>query len=74
MTINGNQLNTERIDDFKEIKKKRGPLGSMPRCSNEPVNLGEICKKRQYLEKLEQIFKFEFLIFLMMNWAIILRL
>ncbi len=61
LIINGNQLNTERIDDFKEIKEKRGPLGSMPRCSNEPVNLGDICKKRQYLEKIGTDFQIRIL-------------
>ena len=49
-----NQIKVQRkqLEDFVEDKRKQGPLGSIPRCSNSPVALGSACIKKQYAEML----------------------
>ena len=51
------KINTQKINFFIEKKDKQGPLESIPRCSNAPVSLGAECKKRQYLEEIENSIK-----------------
>ena len=54
LTLNGKKINTQKINFFIEKKGgKQGPLESIPRCSNAPVSLGAECKKKQYLEEIE---------------------
>ncbi len=50
--LNGNLIPIQKIDDFQEEKQKQGPLGSVPRCSNEPVPFGLDCLKNQFSESL----------------------
>ena len=50
--INGKKINTKETDSFIEIKKRQGPLESIPRCSNAPVSLGSKCEKKQYIEEI----------------------
>ena len=54
MTLNGKKIDTQKINFFIEKKEKQGPLESIPRCSNAPVSLGAECKKKQYLEEIEE--------------------
>ena len=54
MTLNGKKIDTQKINFFIEKKDKQGPLESIPRCSNAPVSLGAECKKKQYLEEIEE--------------------
>ena len=54
MTLNGKKIDTQKINFFIEKKQKQGPLESIPRCSNAPVSLGAECKKKQYLEEIEE--------------------
>ena len=54
LTLNGKKIDTQKINFFIEKKEKQGPLESIPRCSNAPVSLGAECKKKQYLEEIEE--------------------
>ena len=54
MKLNGKKIDTQKINFFIEKKEKQGPLESIPRCSNAPVSLGAECKKKQYLEEIEE--------------------
>ena len=52
LSINDQMLNYDELDSFVEIKKKQGPLSSIPRCENSPVALGADCLKEQLKEEL----------------------
>ena len=54
LRLNGKKIDTQKINFFIEKKEKQGPLESIPRCSNAPVSLGAECKKKQYLEEIEE--------------------
>ena len=54
LTLNGKKIDTQKINYFIEKKEMQGPLESIPRCSNAPVSLGAECKKKQYLEEIEE--------------------
>ena len=44
----------KKLISLLKKKEKQGPLESIPRCSNAPVSLGAECKKKQYLEEIEE--------------------
>ena len=50
--INEEPIPLQQMQDFQEKKEIQGPLGSIPRCSNEPVPFGLQCLKTQLSETL----------------------
>ncbi|MEM7498931.1 MAG: signal peptidase I [Pseudomonadota bacterium] len=50
--INGEALPTRQIGDFAEVKALRGSPPRPPQCANNPVRLGELCLKQQFVETL----------------------
>ncbi|MEE2774512.1 MAG: signal peptidase I [Pseudomonadota bacterium] len=50
--INEEPIPLQQMQDFQEKKEIQGPLGSIPRCSNEPVPFGRQCLKTQLSETL----------------------
>ncbi|MEM6678050.1 MAG: signal peptidase I [Pseudomonadota bacterium] len=52
LSINGEAVAIERIEDFSEIKALRGSPPRPPQCANRPVRLGGVCLKEQYVETL----------------------
>jgi signal peptidase I len=48
--VNGEPLETVRIEDFVEPKDLAGSPPTMPRCVNDPVPRGGDCLKEQYRE------------------------
>ncbi len=50
--INGVAARQEPAGTFEEIFERQGPLGGFPRCSNQGVGLGGICRKERFRETL----------------------
>ena len=50
--INGKPVKVKPAGVFEEIKAPQGPSGGVPRCSNDPVRIGGICKKERFRETL----------------------
>lgn len=50
--INGTPVKVKPDGTFDEIKAPQGPMGEIPRCENDPVPLGGVCKKARFRETL----------------------
>ncbi len=50
--INGKPVKVVPAGVFEEIKAPQGPGGNIPRCANDPVRMGDICKKERFRETL----------------------
>jgi signal peptidase I len=50
--INGTVVPQEPAGVFEETMGPQGPQQRMPRCANDPVGLGGVCKKDRYVETL----------------------
>ena len=50
--INGAPVKVKPAGVFEEIKAPQGPGGNVPRCANDPVRMGDICKKERFRETL----------------------
>ncbi len=50
--INGTPVKVVPAGVFEEIKAPQGPVGNTPRCANDPVERGGICKKTRMRETL----------------------
>jgi signal peptidase I len=52
LTINGEALPQRPVGEFVEVNEPQGPMGSMPRCSNRPVEPGGACISEELVETL----------------------
>jgi len=50
--INGAPVKVKPAGVFEEAKAPQGPVGNTPSCANDPVALGDICKKQRLHETL----------------------
>jgi len=50
--INGTAVGLMDNGEFEEQMERQGPQGSFPRCENDPVGQGGICKKSRQIETL----------------------
>ena len=50
--LNGQEVPQVPDGIFEEVYEPQGPLGQPPRCENNPVGLGGICKSSRFIETL----------------------
>ncbi|MCC6006785.1 MAG: signal peptidase I, partial [Rhodobacteraceae bacterium] len=50
--LNGEVLTQEPAVNFEEVFDRQGPAGGLPRCSNMPLRVGDICLKERRTETL----------------------
>jgi signal peptidase I len=54
VVLNGTSLPLRPAGTFDEVKELQGTSGIVPRCSNDPVALGQVCKKDLAIETLPE--------------------
>ena len=52
LQINDQPVAIEAAGEFTEVMDQQGPVGNIPRCANEPVEMGGICVKSRSRETL----------------------
>ena len=50
--IDGERVGMEPVGHFGETWEPQGGSGGLPVCANRPSGIGEICRKRRYIETL----------------------